>query len=94
MCKATLDFVEHQQPTSLASLLQCRPAQRLQPPRPLFHDTRPPFQRLSDVCSSRVSAAPAPDLKWSWGDCVVDRTLKSSYKPSTNLLSVQVVLIQ
>ena len=30
MCKATLDFVEHQQSTSLASLLQCRPAQRLQ----------------------------------------------------------------
>ena len=30
MCKATLDFVEHQQPTSLASLLQRRPAQRLQ----------------------------------------------------------------
>ena len=30
MCKATLDFEEHQQPTSLASLLQRRPAQRLQ----------------------------------------------------------------
>ena len=30
MCKATLDFVEHQQPTSLASLLQRRPAQCLQ----------------------------------------------------------------
>ena len=30
MCKATLDFVEHQQSTRLASLLQCRPAQRLQ----------------------------------------------------------------
>ena len=30
MCKATLDFVEHQQSTSLASLLQRRPAQRLQ----------------------------------------------------------------
>ena len=30
MCKATLDFVEHQQSASLASLLQGRPAQRLQ----------------------------------------------------------------
>ena len=30
MCKATLDFVEHQQSPSLASLLQHRPAQRLQ----------------------------------------------------------------
>ena len=30
MCKATLDFVEHQQSTSLASLLQRRPAQCLQ----------------------------------------------------------------
>ena len=30
MCKATLDFVEHQQSTSLASLLQHRPGQRLQ----------------------------------------------------------------
>ena len=30
MCKATLDFVEHQQSTRLALLLQCRLAQRLQ----------------------------------------------------------------
>ena len=30
MCKATLDYVEHQQPTSLVLLLQRRPAQRLQ----------------------------------------------------------------
>ena len=30
MCKATLDFVEHQQTTSLAWLLQGRPAQCLQ----------------------------------------------------------------
>ena len=30
MCKATLDFVEHQQSTSGASLLQSRPAQCLQ----------------------------------------------------------------
>ena len=30
MCKATLDFVEHQQSASLASLLQRRPAQCLQ----------------------------------------------------------------
>ena len=29
MCKATLDFVEHHQSTSLASLLQRRQAQRL-----------------------------------------------------------------
>ena len=30
MCKAILDFVKHQQPTSLSSLLQRRPAQRFQ----------------------------------------------------------------
>ena len=30
MCKVTLNFVEHQQSASLASLFLCRPAQRLQ----------------------------------------------------------------
>ena len=30
MCKATLDFVEHRQSAILASLLQSKPAQRLQ----------------------------------------------------------------
>ena len=47
MCKATLDFVEHRQSASLASLLQSKPAQCLQ------HavDTRGVPERVEDeVC--------------------------------------------
>ena len=77
MCKATLDFVEQQQSTSLASLLQRRPAQHLQ------HavDTRGVHKPAQDeVCRSPLDCfvlgnvflrvwvpegSPGPCLLWS-----------------------------